>query len=76
MESKWIKAEEADVPMGEVCVAIYKGFAFPIFAFRNSVNFTPFPGLPKGWDESIQPEFVLQMPPLPVGMGMLRDETD
>lgn len=76
MESKWVKPEEADVPFGEICVAIRKGFAFPFFVYKNSVNFTFFPGMPDGLDEDAQPDYVLQLPPIPIGIGIIKDEAD
>ncbi len=76
MEYKWIKPEDADIPFGEVCVAIRKDFAFPFFVYKNSVNFTFFPVAPDGIDEDAQPDYVLELPPVPMGIGRLKDEAD
>ena len=72
MESKWIKPEEADVPGGEICVALYKGFQFPYFVYKNLSHnvYHPFPPL-DSHDFDMQPDYILQLPPIPV-----KDEAD
>lgn len=68
-EYKWIKPEEADVPGGEVCVALYKGFQLPCFVFKNFSHNVYHPIGAHDFD--MQPDYILQLPPIPV-----KDEAD
>ena len=66
MKYKWINPKDADIPGGEVCLALYKEMSLPFLVYKNfSYNiYHPLP--PSGkHDLERQPDYVLQIPPIP-----------
>jgi hypothetical protein len=79
IEYKWLKAEDADIPVGEICIGLYRSGIFSLPLMVIALGNGRYEKFMTHDVIEVSPDWILQMPPVGDG-GVVtnypRDEAD